>query len=67
MDVLVLLARLLLAATFAVAGIAKLTDPAGSRQSLIDFGVPALFARPLALLLALTEVACATARPSLNN
>lgn len=61
MDILVLIARLLLAATFAVAGIAKLADPAGSRQSMIDFGVPEFLARPLAWFLPAAELACAVA------
>src|SRR4051794_39641151 len=61
MDVLVLVARLLLAVTFAVAGIAKLADPKGSRQSMIDFGVPALLARPLGWFLPVAELACAVA------
>ena len=37
-----LIARLLLAGVFAVAGAAKLADPAGSRKTLVDFGVPEL-------------------------
>lgn len=39
MDIVLLLARLLLAVVFVVAGLAKLVDRAGSRQALIDFGV----------------------------
>ncbi len=35
-----LIARVLLAAVFLVAGLAKLADLAGSRQALRDFGVP---------------------------
>jgi len=46
-------ARLLLAVVFAVAGLAKLADRAGSRQTLIDFGVPALLAKPFGVLLPL--------------
>lgn len=53
-----LLARLLLAAVFAVAGIAKLRDLAGSRKSLRDFGVPDALARPFGLLLPLAELIC---------
>jgi peroxiredoxin len=51
-----LLARLLLVAMFIVAGLAKLVDLAGSRQALIDFGVPPLLATPFGLLLPLAEL-----------
>jgi uncharacterized membrane protein YphA (DoxX/SURF4 family) len=47
MDVALLLARLLLASVFIVAGAAKLADHKGSRRTLADFGVPT----PLAVLL----------------
>ena len=40
MDVALLLARLLLASVFMVAGAAKLADREGSRRALADFGVP---------------------------
>src|SRR5215831_1017894 len=56
-----LTARLLLAAVFLVAGIAKLADLAGSRQALRDFGVPARLAMPFGLLLPLAELAVAVA------
>jgi peroxiredoxin len=52
-----LTARLLLSAVFAVAGSAKLADRAGSRQALIDFGVPTLLAGPLGILLPVAELA----------
>jgi peroxiredoxin/uncharacterized membrane protein YphA (DoxX/SURF4 family) len=61
MDGVLLLVRLLLSATFALAGITKAADPAGTRQSVLDFGAPAFLARPLALLLPLAELACAIA------
>jgi peroxiredoxin/uncharacterized membrane protein YphA (DoxX/SURF4 family) len=61
MSVVLLIVRLLLAVVFTVAGIAKLADPAGSRQSMLGFGSPAFLARPLALLLPLAELACAVA------
>jgi uncharacterized membrane protein YphA (DoxX/SURF4 family) len=54
-----LAARLLLAAIFVVAGVAKLADRAGSRQGLIDFGVPAALATPFGILLPLVEFAVA--------
>ena len=44
---------------FAVAGVAKLADRDGSRRALIDFGVPAPLAAPLAILLPLAELAVA--------
>jgi uncharacterized membrane protein YphA (DoxX/SURF4 family) len=56
-----LLVRLLLSATFALAGITKLADPAGTRKSIVDFGAPAFLALPLALLLPWVELACAVA------
>src|SRR5260370_36719025 len=61
MDVVLLLARLLLAVVFGVGGLAKLGDRAGSRQALIDFGGPARLVTPLAVLLPLAELAVAVA------
>jgi peroxiredoxin/uncharacterized membrane protein YphA (DoxX/SURF4 family) len=61
MSVILLLARLLLATVFGVAGIAKLLDRAGSQKSAGDFGVPALLAKPFAFVLPLVELACAAA------
>src|SRR5215470_15713592 len=61
MDIALLLARWLLAAVFAVAGLAKLADRTGSRQALRDFGVPARLATPLGILLPVAEMAIATA------
>jgi methylamine dehydrogenase accessory protein MauD len=52
---------LLLALVFAVAGVAKLADRAGSRQAVVDFGVPAALAAPLGILLPLAELAVAAA------
>jgi methylamine dehydrogenase accessory protein MauD len=54
-------ARLLLAAVFAVAGLAKLVDRAGSRQTLADFGVPIVLAGPLGVAVPLVELAVAVA------
>jgi peroxiredoxin len=54
-----LFARLLLAGIFAVAGVAKLAHRQGSRQAIVDFGVPSALAAPLGLLLPLGEVAVA--------
>src|SRR5919199_797590 len=61
MGLVLLMARLLLAAVFVVSGLAKLADHRGSRQALRDFGVPALLAIPLGILLPLTELAVAVA------
>ena len=61
MDVALLLARLLLASVFMVAGVAKLADREGSRRALADFGVPTTLATPLGMLLPLAELAVAAA------
>src|SRR2546425_12138740 len=61
MDIVLLLARLLVAMVFVVAGLAKLVDRAGSRQALIDFGVPARLVTPLVVLLPLAELVVAVA------
>jgi thiol-disulfide isomerase/thioredoxin/uncharacterized membrane protein YphA (DoxX/SURF4 family) len=53
--------RLLLAGVFAVAGVAKLRDPAGTRQALADFRVPAAWTAALAVVLPLLELAIAAA------
>ena len=61
MGIALLIARLLLALIFLVAGLAKLADRAGSRHGLIEFGVPAALAAPLGVLLPLAELAVAIA------
>jgi thiol-disulfide isomerase/thioredoxin len=61
MDLALLLARLLLAAVFTVAGLAKLADLPGSRQAVRDFGAPARLAAPLGFLLPVAELAVAIA------
>ncbi|MDQ5852856.1 MAG: DoxX family membrane protein, partial [Chloroflexota bacterium] len=61
MDSALVVARLLLATVFVVAGLAKLRDRPGSRQALIDFGIPPALAAPLGLLLPLAELAVAVA------
>src|SRR5947207_15608589 len=61
MSLALLLARILLAAVFLVAGLAKLADLPGSRQAARDFGVPAQLAEPFGLLLPLAELAVAVA------
>src|SRR5215212_5009621 len=59
MDTALLMARLLLAAVFILAGVAKLSDLKGSRQAITDFGVPSSLATPLGILLPLSELAVA--------
>ncbi len=61
MDAAVLFARLLLAAVFVVAGLAKLTDREGSRRAITDFGMPASLAASIGILLPLAELAVAAA------
>jgi thiol-disulfide isomerase/thioredoxin/uncharacterized membrane protein YphA (DoxX/SURF4 family) len=56
MDAALLIARLVLAAVVTLAGVAKLSDLKGSRKTIIEFGLPAVLASPLALLLPLAEL-----------
>jgi len=59
MDAALLIARLVLGAVFTLAGVAKLSDLKGSRQAIIDFGVPSAIAAPLGLVLPLAELSVA--------
>ena len=59
MSVVSLAARLLLAAVFFVAAVAKLTSRGSSRRAVSAFGVPAVLIRPVAVLLPLVELAIA--------
>ena len=61
MDAILLGARLVLALVFAVAGVTKLMDLAGSRRAIVDFGVPATLAGPARHFAALAELAIAAA------
>jgi uncharacterized membrane protein YphA (DoxX/SURF4 family) len=61
MSMVLLIARVLLAIVFLVAGLAKLADLAGSRQALRDFGVPTRLANLFGILLPLAELALAVA------
>jgi methylamine dehydrogenase accessory protein MauD len=54
-----LVGRLVLAAVFGAAGVAKLFDRQGSRRALADFGVPEHLAQRGATLLPLSELAVA--------
>jgi len=57
----ILAARLMLAAVFAAAGVAKLLDRKGSAKSLAEFGVPKGLAPAMGVVLPLVELACAVA------
>jgi peroxiredoxin/uncharacterized membrane protein YphA (DoxX/SURF4 family) len=59
METALLIARLLLALVFAVAGVAKLADLPGARRAVADFGVPSALATSLGLLLPLAELTLA--------
>jgi len=61
MQVIVLVARLVLAGTFAIAGLAKLTDRAGTAKAFVDFGIPDVLARPGSVILPLLEFVVAVA------
>jgi thiol-disulfide isomerase/thioredoxin/uncharacterized membrane protein YphA (DoxX/SURF4 family) len=61
MDAALLIARLVLAGVFVLAGVAKLVDLEGSRKAVKEFGLPAGLASPLALLLPLAEIGVAVA------
>ena len=63
---LALVARIVLAAVFAVAGAAKLADRRGTRQAVTDFGAPEGLAGLLAIVLPLAEltVACLLVFPA---
>ena len=61
LGLLALTARLVLAATIGVAGLAKLRNRAGTREALQDFGVPAGLAGPGAVLLPIVELLVAAA------
>jgi peroxiredoxin len=60
-DFSLLAARLALAIVFLVAAVAKLADPAGSRQALIEFGTPVRLVTALKIGLPVTELAVAFA------
>ena len=56
-----LVAGLVLATVFAAAGLGKLTDRAGTRKAVGEFGAPDRLVGPLALLLPVAELAVAIA------
>jgi uncharacterized membrane protein YphA (DoxX/SURF4 family) len=61
MDTALLVLRLILAAVFLVAGLAKLADLQGAREAVAGFGVPERLARPLGTALPGLELATALA------
>ena len=61
MDVALFAARLTLASVFALSGVTKLADRAGSRKAMLDFGVPSLIAGPLGRVVPGAELAVALA------
>ncbi|HWQ31396.1 MAG TPA: MauE/DoxX family redox-associated membrane protein, partial [Blastocatellia bacterium] len=61
MEIVLLVVRLILAAVFGVAGVAKFADREGSRKALAGFGVPEAVAAPLAVILPVVEIALALA------
>src|SRR5215204_6182192 len=56
MDALLLAARLILAAVFAVSGISKLFDLSGSQSAMRSFGVPERFTRAGGIALPIVEI-----------
>jgi thiol-disulfide isomerase/thioredoxin/uncharacterized membrane protein YphA (DoxX/SURF4 family) len=61
LSIALLVCRLLLAALFISAGLAKIADVAGARRAAADFGLPCFLARPVGTLLPVLEVAAAVA------
>lgn len=59
MEEILLLIRIVLACVFALAGIGKLLDPAGSAKAVKDFGVPESMAVPLSYALPAAEIVTA--------
>jgi methylamine dehydrogenase accessory protein MauD len=56
-----LLGRAVLCAVFLIAGLSKLKDRAGSRQSFVEFGLPRALAGPLGIALPVCELIVAIA------
>ncbi len=61
MDILIIFLRVIVSAVFAVAGIAKLADRAGSRKSMRDFGVPKGLAGFFGFMVPVVELIAAAA------
>jgi peroxiredoxin/uncharacterized membrane protein YphA (DoxX/SURF4 family) len=60
-DLALLIARIILALVFAVAGLAKVADLEGSRKAVAGFGVPPVLANPIGFFLPAIELAAAAA------
>lgn len=59
MELVVVLARLVLAVTFMISAVAKFRDQDGARQAVKDFGIPASIAPAVAVVIAPLETASA--------
>jgi methylamine dehydrogenase accessory protein MauD len=56
MHQIIVVAQIILIATFAVAGVAKIADLNGSRRAVANFGIPRQFAAFFGILLPITEI-----------
>ncbi len=61
MEIILLIARLILAAVFGIAGVTKIADPAGSRKAMTGFGVPENLAGAFGRALPMLELVVAIA------
>lgn len=61
MEMVLLMARLILAIVFSIAGAGKLADHEGSRKAMREFGVPEALTTPFAWLLPVVEIMVAIA------
>jgi peroxiredoxin len=61
MEIILLVARIILALVFGVAGIAKLFDRKGSKRAIYDFGVPDSLVTPVSIALPMVEIVVAIA------
>src|SRR5260221_13058194 len=61
MSIVLLLARLVLAVVFFVAGLGKLLDLKGSQEAMGNFSLPRSLAAPLGILLPIAELAVTVA------
>jgi peroxiredoxin/uncharacterized membrane protein YphA (DoxX/SURF4 family) len=59
MDLVLVVARILLAAVFIVAGVGKLLDLRGAKAAMEGFGLPSSIARPAAIALPIAEIVVA--------
>ena len=61
MDIMLILFRIALSGVFIVAAVGKFADRPGSRKSMQDFGVPAVFAGFFGLVVPVVELLAAVA------